>query len=174
MAIKPKEVYNRASIFTGENYGSWKARMCIHMNSVDKGVWDVTTNGPNKISMTNCEVIVVSKPEAQWNNNDRKLGSHDWKTQNILIFALGNDEYYRVSHCEISQDIWEALDVTNEGNNEVKQSRINTLTQKFQLFHMKHSETIADIKKRFTHLINCLNALCNPISNDIASNKFLR
>lgn len=46
MAIKPKRAYNRAPIFTSKNYGYWKAYMCIHINSVDKGVWDIIINGP--------------------------------------------------------------------------------------------------------------------------------
>lgn len=39
---------------------------------------------------------------------------------------------------------------------------------------MKHGETIADMKKRATHLVNRLNALGNPVSNEIATNKVLR
>ena len=70
--------------------------------------------------------------------------------------------------------MWDALEVSHEGTNEVKQARINTLNQEFELFRMKHGETIADMQKRFTQLINRLNALGNPTSNDIATNKVLR
>lgn len=62
----------------------------------------------------------------------------------------------------------------HEEINEVKKARINTLNQEFELFHVKHGETIADMQKRFTHLINCLSFLGNPISNDIDINKVLR
>lgn len=68
----------------------------------------------------------------------------------------------------------DSLQVAHEGTNEVKQTRINTLNQEFELFHMKHGETISDMQKRFTHLVNRLNALGNPISNEITTNKILR
>ena len=39
---------------------------------------------------------------------------------------------------------------------------------------MKHGETIAQMQKRFSHLINLLNLLGNDISNAISTNKVLR
>ncbi|XP_050909219.1 uncharacterized protein LOC127122993 [Lathyrus oleraceus] len=124
--------------------------------------------------MTNGEGVLVPEPENQWNDNDKKLWSHDWKAQNILISALGVDEFYRVSHCESAKAMWDVLEVTHVGTNKVKQAKIKKLNQEFKLFHMKHGETISEIQKRFTHLINRLNSLCKPISNDIITNKVLR
>ncbi|XP_050888680.1 uncharacterized protein LOC127093820 [Lathyrus oleraceus] len=124
--------------------------------------------------MTNGKGVIVPKLENQWNDNDKKLWSHDWKAQNILISALGVYDYYCVSHCETIKAMWNALEVAHEGTNKVRQARINTLSHEFKLFPMKHGETIADMKKRFIHLINRFNALGNPISNAISTNKVLR
>ena len=88
--------------------------------------------------------------------------------------SLGVDEFYRVSHCETVKAMWDVLQVAHEGTNEVKQARVNTLNQEFKLFRMKHGETIAQMQKRFSHLINRLNLLGNPISNGIPTNKVLR
>ena len=63
----------------------------------------------------------------------------------MLISSLGVDEYFRVSHCDTAKAMWDALQVAHEGTNDVKLSRINTLTQEFNLFHMNHGETIADM-----------------------------
>ena len=65
MTTKLKGAYNRALIFTGENYGYWKACMHIHISSVDKGLWNVIINGPNEITMTNGEGVIVPKLEGQ-------------------------------------------------------------------------------------------------------------
>ena len=70
--------------------------------------------------------------------------------------------------------MWDALEIDHEGTNDVKQARINTLNHEFKLFRIEHGETIADMRKRFSHLINRLNALGNPVSNEIATNKVLR
>ncbi|XP_050890349.1 uncharacterized protein LOC127095745 [Lathyrus oleraceus] len=137
------------------------------------GVWDVIVNGPNQTKMTNGEGVIVLKLKNKWNDNDKKLWSHDWKAQDILIYVLGVDEYYRVFHCEIAKVMWDALEVSNEGTNKVIQANINTLNQQFELFRMKHSETIANLQKKFIHLINRLNALGNCIFNAIATNKVL-
>ena len=56
-------------------------------------------------------------------------------------------------------EIWHTLEVTHEGTNRVKESRINPLMHDFELFQMKPSETIGDIYTRFTDVINSLKAL---------------
>ena len=50
MASKPKGDYERAPIFTGENYSYWKACMQIHVNSYDKGVWQAIQNGTTLVT----------------------------------------------------------------------------------------------------------------------------
>src|ERR1051325_11618488 len=92
----------------------------------------------------------------------------------MLIDALGVDEYFRVTHCTTAKAMWDALKIAHEGTNDVNLSRINTLTQEFDLFHMKHGETITDMQKRFSHIINRLHTLGLVTSNVVATNKILR
>ena len=40
----------------------------------------------------------------------------------MIISALGVDEYYRVSHCMTTKEMWDALEVAHEGTTEVKKS----------------------------------------------------
>ena len=70
--------------------------------------------------------------------------------------------------------MWDALQITHEGTNDVKLARINTLTQEFDIFHMKHGETIADMQKRFSHIINRLHTLGHVTPNVVSTNKILR
>ena len=60
----PKGAYNRAPIFTGENYIYWKDCMRIHINSIDRKVWKVIQDGIMEITITNADGIVIPKPEA--------------------------------------------------------------------------------------------------------------
>ncbi|XP_050915618.1 uncharacterized protein LOC127130693 [Lathyrus oleraceus] len=174
MVSEPKGVYNKTCVFNGENYGYWRDCMRVHINYIDRNVWNSIQNGPFEITMTNTDGAVVPKSEAQLNVNDEKIWPCYCKGTNILILALGFDEYYRVSHCTTTKVMWDSLQVAHEGINEVKQARINPLNQEFELFHMNHGETIFDMQKRFTDLVNYLNALGNPVSNEIATNKILR
>src|ERR1051325_5191345 len=92
----------------------------------------------------------------------------------MLIVALGVDEYFRVSYCTTTKAMWDALQIAHEGTNDVKLARINTLTQEFDLFHMKHGETISDMQKRFSLIINRLHTLGHVTYNVVATNKILR
>ena len=126
------------------------------------------------ITMSTNAGAVVPKPKAQWDEKDEKNYDYDWKAKNILISALGVDDYFLVSHCATAKAMWQALQVTHEGTNNVKLERINTLTQEFDLFHMKHGETITDMQKIFSHIINRLHTLGHITSNVVAINKILR
>lgn len=59
------------------------------------------------------------------------------------------------------------------GESEVKRSRVDTLTQEYELFGMKHGETISDMEKRFTHIVNKLDSLGKTIANEYLINKVL-
>ncbi|MCH96094.1 hypothetical protein A2U01_0017077 [Trifolium medium] len=118
--------------------------------------------------------IEVPKPEELWTPDEDTKWGCDWKAENMLISALSVDEYYRISHCKTAKEIWDTLDVTFEGTNDVKQSKTNALTQEFELFRMKDGETIADMQKRIIYLINRLHGLGNTFSNKLCTNKILR
>ncbi|XP_050916134.1 uncharacterized protein LOC127131247 [Lathyrus oleraceus] len=121
--------------------------------------------------MTNVDGVVVPKSEAQWTADDEKKWSHDWKARNILISSLGVNDYYRVFHCTTAKAMWDSLQFAYEGTNEVKQARRNILNQDFELFHMKHGETISDMQK--SHLVNHLNALGNGNRRSPQSRKLI-
>jgi len=58
------------------------------------------------------------------------------KAKKLLYFGLGPDEYTRISECKSGKLIWGALRVAHEGTNQVKQSRIELLLRKYELFEM--------------------------------------
>ena len=120
MAFEPKGAYNRAPVFNGENYGYWKDCMRVDINSIDRNVWTAIQNGPFQITMRNDAGAIVPKPEDQWNEMDEKKWSCDWRGRNMIISALGVDEYYRVSHCTSAKEMWDALEISHEGTTEVK------------------------------------------------------
>jgi len=49
--------------------------------------------------------------------------------------------------------------VAHEGTNQVKQSRIERLVRKYELFEMSDKETVMDMYSRFTHITNELKSL---------------
>ncbi|XP_073220860.1 uncharacterized protein [Cicer arietinum] len=64
-----------------------------------------------------------------------------------------------VSNCKTTKEMWDTLQQTHEGTNDVKRARTNTLLHEYELFSMKKDESINDMHTRFTHIVNNLNAL---------------
>lgn len=82
--------------------------------------------------------------------------------------------FFSTSHYKPYKTLWDTLQVLNEGSEGVKQSKINTLAKEYELFCMKHGETVASMHKRCVHMIKKLENLGNTISNQDCANKVLR
>jgi len=55
--------------------------------------------------------------------------------------------------------MWDTLEVTLEGTNNVKKARKHALIQEYEMFRMQKEETIAEVQNRFTHIVNYLMSL---------------
>ena len=164
---------NRPPSFNGECYNFWKIRMKIFIESQDLDVWDAIENGPY-VPFTEINDAKSAKPRAEWTDEDKKKVQYDLRAKNILTSALGFDEFFRVSNCTTAKEMWDTLEVTHEGTEEVKRSRMNTLSQEYEMFRMKPGESILELQKRFTHLINHLISLGKDFSNSDLNLKVLR
>ena len=74
----------------------------------------------------------------------------------------------------VSQEHIDALQVAHEGTNEVKQSRIELLMRKYELFEMGDRETVMDMYTRFTHTTNELRSLGKSFTTEELVRKILR
>lgn len=66
------------------------------------------------------------------------------------------------------------LEVTHEGTNQVKESKINLLTHQYKFFKMENDETIKNIFPRLTNIVNGLNSLKKTYPNGHLVNTILR
>jgi len=164
---------NRPHLFASENYPFWKIRMKIFLESMDKGVWDAVVNGPFK-PIKVVEGKSVPKEFSQWTLDENKRAHYDVRTKNIISSALNLDEFYRVFVCESAKEMWDVLEVTYEGTNEVKRARKNTLIQECEMFRMKAGESICDVQKRFTHIVNHLLSPCKTFDKEELNIKILK
>ena len=69
----------------------------------------------------------VPKKPKEFNTEDFRMMEKNAKAKKLLYFGLGPNEYTRISECESAKEIWDALQVANEGTSQVKQSRIESL-----------------------------------------------
>ena len=93
---------------------------------------------------------------------------------NLLYYALNVSEFNRISTCISAKEIWDRLEVTHEGTNQVKESKINMLVHKYELFQMEQNESITSMFTRFTDIVNNLKNLGKSYSNSDLVRKILR
>ena len=147
--------------------------MQIFIEAIDLNIWDAIKVGPF-IPTKVVGNVIIEKPREEWNDDERRKVQYNLKAKNIITSALGMDEFFRVSNCKNAKEMWDTLQVTYEGTTDVKRSRINTLTHEYELFKMFQYETIEDMQKRFTHIVNHLASLGKIFPNEDLINKVLR
>ncbi|MDV3167264.1 MAG: hypothetical protein Q8784_02515 [Vigna little leaf phytoplasma] len=63
-----------------------------------------------------------------------------------------------MSGCNSDHEMWKLLEVTHEGTNQVKESKLAMLVRDYELFMMKQNESISEMFTRFTNITNGLKA----------------
>jgi len=160
-------------MFSRVNYQFWKVRMKIFIESIDRGIWNVIVNGPY-IPVSVVNGVSAAKPFNEMTEVENKRVQYDCVAKNILTSALNLDEFFRVSQCSSAKEMWHILEVTQEGTTDVKRARKHMLIQEYELFRMQQGESIADVQKRFTHIVNHLIGLGKQLDKDELNIKILK
>lgn len=172
-SLEEGQSINRPPLFNGINYNYWKNRMKIYVQSVDYELWRIIMNGP-KIPTKRINTVEVAKSESEWNDDDLKIMQANAKAINVLYYALDTLEFNRISSCESAKEIWNKLELTYEGTNQVDESKKNFLIHDYEMFEMKPEESISEMLSRFTDIINGLKCLGKVYSNNEQVRKVLK
>lgn len=46
------------------------------------------------------------------------------------------DGFFRISNCTTTKEIWDTFETKHKGMKEVKRSRLNTISQEYEIFRM--------------------------------------
>ncbi|GAV59471.1 UBN2 domain-containing protein, partial [Cephalotus follicularis] len=138
--------------------------MTIFLQSLDYQLWHIIVNGP-RMPIRTIEGVVSPKPENEYNDNDFRMLQLNSKAKHVLFCAVGPNEFNRISSCDSAKEMWDLLEVTYEGTNQVKESKISMLVHEYELFFMHDNESISDMFNRFTTIINSLKNLGKSYSN---------
>ncbi|XP_056692137.1 uncharacterized protein [Spinacia oleracea] len=163
----------RPPMFSGKYYSYWRNRMEIFIKAENYQVWRVIEVGAFQVTKLNSSRETVPKPD-EFDKADYEKLELNAMAVKILHCGLGPNEHNRVMGCKNAKQIWDLLQVTHEGTNEVKRSKIDLLMHQYELFTMKTSETIQDMITRFTNIINELNSLGKIITPEEQVRKVLR
>ncbi|XP_068498503.1 uncharacterized protein [Phaseolus vulgaris] len=70
--------------------------------------------------------------------------------------------------------MWDTLEITHVGTNDVKRARNHALIQEYEMFRMQKGETIAEVPKRFTHIVIHLMSLGKMFEKEELNIKILK
>ncbi|GAV79944.1 UBN2 domain-containing protein, partial [Cephalotus follicularis] len=147
--------------------------MTIFLQSLDYQLCHIIVNGPRMPTRT-IEGVVSPKPKNEYNDNDFRMLQLNSKAKHVLFCAIDPNEFNRISSCDSAKEMWDLLEITYEGTNQVKESKISMLVHEYELFVMHNDESISNMFTRFTTIINSLKNLGKSYSNQELVRKILR
>nr|GEY05493.1 zf-CCHC domain-containing protein/DUF4219 domain-containing protein/UBN2 domain-containing protein [Tanacetum cinerariifolium] len=92
----------------------------------------------------------------------------------VIYNALPRKKYERIFMCSTTKEIWKNLLITHQGNNQVKDNKIDHLVQQYEQFVNSEDEFIDSAFPRFNTIITILKALDEGYSSKNYVRKFLR
>jgi len=117
--------------------------------------------------------VSIAKCFDELTDLENKKMQYDCVAKNIITSALNLDEFFRVSQCSLAKEMWDILKATHEGTIDVKRPCKHVI-QEYELFRMQQAETIADVQKRFTHIVNHLIGLGKQFDKEEHNIKILK
>ncbi|GJV23967.1 hypothetical protein Tco_1376662 [Tanacetum coccineum] len=165
----------RPPLFDCDGFIYWKNRFETYVKSKDLDLWHIITNGDflpfqNNLETKKDEIVPFDK---QNDDLKRKLSKNN-EAKMVIYNALPRKEYERIFMCETAKDIWNSLLVTHQGNNQVKDNKIDLLVQQYEQFTISEEESIDNAFAKFNTIITSLKALDESFSSKNCVRKFLR
>jgi SPX domain protein involved in polyphosphate accumulation len=152
---------NIPPLFYGTNFSFWKIRMITHLMSLGADVWDVIEMGYVK------HVVLALK-------YDKMEFSFNEKSINPILSGLAEVEFVKVMHCDLGKFMWYKLISSYEGNEKVKDVKLQTHRLKFEQLKMDEDETISKYFLRIEELVNTMKHLGETIDESFLVQKILR
>ena len=98
--------------------------MEIYIESSQYRIFLIITNGD----------IPITRPEAEWINDDLAIMELNTKAKYTLTCALSKNESNKICKIRIAEEVWDSL-INYEGNEDVKLRKVATLTKHYESFH---------------------------------------
>jgi hypothetical protein len=117
-------------LFHGKKFAFWKIRMRTHFMYLGVDVWDVIETRYVK------PVVLASK-------DDKLEFSFNEKSMNTILSGLDEAKFVKFMHCDSTNFMWDKIISSYEGNEKVKDAKLQTHRLKFEQLKMDEDETIS-------------------------------
>jgi hypothetical protein len=152
---------NRPPLFHGTNFAFWKIRMRTYLMSLGDDVWDVVEMGYVN------PVVLASK----YDNLEFIFNA---KAMNSILSGLAKADFVKVMPYDSAKVMWDKLISSYEGNEKVKDTKLQTHRLKFEQLKMDEDETISKYFLRIEDLVNTMKGLGETIDDFFLVQKVLR
>ncbi|XP_073119753.1 uncharacterized protein [Henckelia pumila] len=162
----------RPPILDGTNYGPWKLKMRMYIQSIESRAWQRVLDGWTPSMRDND--VPGPKPRSQWTADENTTAIYNAQSLNVMFTSVDMNIFNLIGTCTCGRDAWEKLQTHCEGSDSVKKTRMRLITSKFEKMRMEESETIMEYNGRLKSLANEVSILGDPISNERLVSKVLR
>ncbi|GJZ41435.1 zf-CCHC domain-containing protein [Tanacetum coccineum] len=156
----------RPPLLEAEGFFFWKTRIETYIKSKDIDLWQVIQNGDFVFKMEDPETKMMKDTPNELLKDDEKkqLGKNN-EAKMSLYNALPCRECERVFMCKTTNEVWHTLIITHQGNSQVKDFKIDLLTQQYEKFSISNEETINSGYTRFNVIVTSQKSLDKDYSN---------
>ncbi|GKE74987.1 hypothetical protein Tco_1537028, partial [Tanacetum coccineum] len=153
----------------------WKACFETYVKSKDIDLWQVIQNGDFYFEVKDEETKLMKETpyELLKDTEKKQLGKKE-EAKMTIYNALPCKEYERVFMCKTAKEVCHTLSITHQGNSQVKNYKIDLLTQEYEKFSISNEETIDSGFTRFNAIVTSLKSLDPDYSSKNHVRKFLR
>jgi hypothetical protein len=152
---------SKPPLFDGTSFSFWKVRMRTYLMALGADVWDVVETGYIK------PVVLASK-------DDKLEFSFNAKGMNAILNGLAEAEFVKVMHLQTAKEMWDKLISSYEGNEKVKDAKLQTFRLKFEQLKMNEDETVSKYFLRVEELVNSMKGLGEKFEESLLVQKILR
>jgi hypothetical protein len=152
---------NKAPLFNGTNFSFQKVRMRTYIMALGAYVLYVIETGYVK-------TVVLA------NKDDKLEFNFNSKAMNPIWSGLAEEEFVKVMQLESAKEMWDKLISSYEGNEKVKDTKLQTYRLQFEKLKMKEDEIVGKYFSRVVKLVNAMKGLVEKIEEASLVQKILR
>ena len=138
------------SVFDGDNYHIWAARMEAHLEAND--LWEAIEEDYEILPLPINPIIAQIKTQ-----KEKKVRKS--KARATLLAAVSQDVFTRIMTIKSAFEIWKFLKDEYEGDERIKGMQVINLVREFEMQKMKESETIKEYANKLLGIANKIRLL---------------
>jgi hypothetical protein len=102
----------------------------------------------------------------------KKLEENNSRATSALLNGLSKSIYTKVMHCDSAKDIWVKLKNVYEGDEKVKEAKLQIFREKFEQLKMNEDENIVSYFLRVDEVVNNIKGLGDEVNEQVVSKRY--